>query len=96
MPSSCRTFSNIQLPFLKGSGRTKTRTGAALAGDAIVGIPKSAYHPDGTERPPYPNQVFLVFVNDEQVAYNWRWERAAPDDRKLPQDHEARFKKRLL
>lgn len=60
------------------------------------GIPQSAYHTDGSERPPYPNQVFLVFVNDEQVAYNWRWEKASLEDNKLPEDYEARFKKRLL
>ena len=60
------------------------------------GIPQCAYHPDGSKRDPYPNKVFLVFVNDEQVGYNWRWERADPDDLELPEDHETRFKQRLL
>ena len=60
------------------------------------GIPEHAYHSDGTEWSPYPGQVYLVFVNEERVAYNWRWEMADPDDPKLPQDHETRFKTRLL
>ncbi len=60
------------------------------------GIPSRAYHPDGTARAAYPDQVFLVFVNDEHVAYNWRWERSHPDDPRLPENHEIRFKKRLL
>ena len=60
------------------------------------GIPEHAYHSDGTEIRPYPDRVYLVFVNDERVAYNWRWEKADPDDPKLPQGHETRFKKRLL
>jgi len=60
------------------------------------GIPKHAYHSDGTARSPYPGQVYLVFVNDEGVAYNWRWEKAADDDPNLPVGHEARFRKRLL
>lgn len=60
------------------------------------GIPAQAYHSDGTERPSYPGQVYLVFVNDEGVAYNWRWEVADPDDPQLPQNHESRFHKRLL
>lgn len=60
------------------------------------GIPESAYHSDGTKRTPYPNQVYLVFVNDESVAYNWRWEQADQDDPKLPKNHEERFRKRLL
>ena len=34
------------------------------------GIPEHAYHSDGTERPAYPGQIYLVFVNEERVAYN--------------------------
>jgi hypothetical protein len=60
------------------------------------GIPDQAYHSDGSARPPYPGQVYLVFVNDEGVAYNWRWEKADPDHPELPQNHETRFRKRLL
>jgi hypothetical protein len=60
------------------------------------GIPDHGYRPDGAEARPYPGQVFLVFVNDERVAYNWRWEAADPDNAKLPISHANRFKKRLL
>lgn len=60
------------------------------------GIPEHAFHSDGTERPVYPGQVYLVFVNEERVAYNWRWEKADPDDPKLPQNHASRFRMRLL
>ena len=60
------------------------------------GIPASAYHSDGTERSPYPGQIYLVFVNDEEVAYNWRWEKADEDDPQLPQNYNQRFNKRLL
>jgi hypothetical protein len=59
------------------------------------GIPEHAYHSDGSERSSYPGQVYLVFVNDEGVAYNWRWEKAAPDDPDLPQNHQDRFRERL-
>jgi hypothetical protein len=60
------------------------------------GIPTAAYRADGTERSPYPGQVFLVFVNQEKVAYNWRWEQADPDDGEVPINHPERFKRRLL
>lgn len=60
------------------------------------GIPEHAYCSDGTSRSPYPGQVFLVFVNEDSVAYNWRWERADPDDPSLPLNHETRFRARLL
>ena len=60
------------------------------------GVPAHSYRADGSEAPPYPNQVFLVFVNDEGVAYNWRWERADAEDPKLPSGHAGRFKTRLL
>jgi len=60
------------------------------------GVPDKAYHPDGSQRPPYPGQVFLVFVNEDRVAYNWRWEKADPENLELPQNHAQRFRRRLL
>jgi hypothetical protein len=60
------------------------------------GVPDRSYRADGTEAPPFAGQVYLVFVNDEGVAYNWRWEKADADDPHLPQNHAQRFKKRLL
>jgi hypothetical protein len=60
------------------------------------GIPEHAYHSDGSERSPYPGQVYLVFVDDERVAYNWRWEKADADNADLPLNHETRFRTRLL
>ena len=60
------------------------------------GVPDCSYRRDGTETAPYPNRVYLVFVNDEGVAYNWRWEKADTDKAKLPVDHLTRFKRQLL
>ena len=60
------------------------------------GIPEHSFRPDGSERRPYPNQVYLVFVNDQRIAYNWRWEQEDPDDPALPVGHETRFRQRLL
>jgi hypothetical protein len=60
------------------------------------GIPERGYNSDGTPRSPYPGQVYLVFVNDEKIAYNWRWEKADPEHPTLPIGHDTRFKKRLI
>jgi hypothetical protein len=60
------------------------------------GIPEYAYLRDGTAVRPFPGQVYLVFVNDERVAYNWRWEKADPDQPQFPINHKERFKKQLL
>lgn len=60
------------------------------------GVPEQSFRSDGTSGRPYPGQVYLVFVNDEKVAYNWRWEKADPDNPTLPMDHEKRFRTRLL
>ncbi len=57
------------------------------------GIPEVAYHSDGTPRSTYPGQIYVVFVNDDGVAYNWRWEKCDPDDFSLPIDYQKRFKK---
>jgi hypothetical protein len=59
-------------------------------------IPASSFRADGTEAPAYPGQVYLVFVNDEGIAYNWRWEKSDPDDSRLPMNYQVRFKRRLL
>jgi len=59
------------------------------------GIPDKAYYSDGSQRSPYPDQVFLVFINDEKVAYNWRWEKADLDNLELPKNHAQRFRKQL-
>ena len=60
------------------------------------GQPDRSYRADGREAPPYPEQVYLVFINDDGVAYNWRWEQADPDDPRLPRGHGQRFRSRLL
>ncbi len=60
------------------------------------GIPVASYHADGSVGRPYPGQVYLVFVNEDWVAYNWRWEKSDPDDPGLPIGHKARFRKKLL
>lgn len=60
------------------------------------GVPDKAFYADGTVRGVYPGQVYLVFVNDEGVAYNWRWDKADADDALLPVGHATRFRKRLL
>ena len=60
-----------------------------------VSVPDRSYTVDGRKQPPWQDEVFLVFVNEERVAYNWRWEKCDPDDPTLPQNHAERFHKRL-
>jgi hypothetical protein len=60
------------------------------------GVPEFAYRADGSKLSPWPGQVFVVFVNDDRIAYNWRWEQADDDEPALPIDYEDRFRRRLL
>jgi len=60
------------------------------------GLPEKSYRADGAAAPPYRGQVYLVFIDDEGVAYNWRWERADHDNPTVPLNHATRFKQRLL
>lgn len=55
-----------------------------------------AYNEEGKRIPPWPNEVFLVFVTDERVAYLWYWSKCDPEDNTLPQGYQTRFKKRVL
>jgi len=60
------------------------------------GIPANSYRADGSAGPSYQGKVYLIFVNDERVAYNWRWEKCDPEDPRLPIDHATRFKRRII
>jgi hypothetical protein len=59
------------------------------------GVPTQAYNEDGSERAPWPGEVFLVFVNSDRVAYNWYWYACDAKDPDLPEDHGKRFQERL-
>lgn len=64
---------------------------------AYVATPPKAYdHKTGREVPPWPNEVFLVFVSEERVIYNWYWSECDRYDSHLPEDYESRFDERLL
>jgi hypothetical protein len=61
-----------------------------------VGIPDRSYTADGQKRPAWEDKVFLVFINSDRVAYNWRWEKCDLDQPNLPQNWSDRFKTRVL
>ena len=62
-----------------------------------VGQPQQAYdHKTGEAVPPWPNEVFLVFVTDERVVYNWYWYDCDKDTPSLPIGHKDRFAQRVL
>ena len=62
-----------------------------------VGTPDRSYRgKDGRHDAPWPDEVFLVFVNADRVVYNWYWAKCDPDDRKLPIDYGTRFGRRVL
>lgn len=74
----------------------ETRGSRAEAWRCYCGIPTNSYRDDGTAAPPYEDEVFLVFIDSDRLAYNWRWERCDPDDPRLPENHKIRFRRRLL
>jgi hypothetical protein len=40
--------------------------------------------------------VYLVFVNSDSIAYNWRWEEGDANDNRQPTDFLNRFSKKLF
>jgi len=58
--------------------------------------PTTAFKATGAQHPAPTDQVFVVFVNHERVAYNWRWEKCDAVQTALPAGYEGRFRKRLL
>jgi hypothetical protein len=61
-----------------------------------AGLPTWCFEHDGRQFPAPKNRVFLVFVNDEWIAYNWYWCAADPDRPELPKAHAERFRERVL
>ena len=62
-----------------------------------VARPKHAYdYVTGEKRPPWPGEVFLVFITDERVLYLWYWTNCDPCKSDLPADYETRFLERRL
>jgi hypothetical protein len=66
------------------------------------GLPSYAYRQDGTKCGCYSGEVFLVFVNDTGLVYNWRWEKSdrakdgLPNEFDLQHGDNKRFKRSLL
>lgn len=44
----------------------------------------------------WPNQVFLVFVNAQRVAFNWYWCKCDAYDPDAPLDCDSRFKEKVF
>jgi hypothetical protein len=62
-----------------------------------VSRPKHAYnHKTGKKQQTWMGEVFLVFVTDERILYNWYWAECDPRDSGLPADYETRFLERRL
>jgi hypothetical protein len=63
----------------------------------FVARPQDAYdYKTGERRAPWLGQVFLVFVDDDRIIYNWRWDKADLNQPDLPLDYVDRFEERLL
>lgn len=62
-------------------------------GLCYAGTPKC--YRDGSEHPPHPGMVFLVFVTEKKTIFEWRWEREDADNLGLPLQVKTRFNKML-
>jgi hypothetical protein len=69
--------------------------GGAPGWRCYCAIPLNAFRSNGDKIVPYEDQVYVVFVNHDNVAYNWRWEKSDPQNSELPHDHAKRFTRRL-
>ena len=64
------------------------------------GYPPIDFRFTGEETSPPPRKVFLVFVNEEKIVYNWGWDQADPDawdeGKYLPIDYQNRFQEQVI
>lgn len=62
-----------------------------------VATPPHAYNRrTGAQVPPWPGEVFLVYVTDERVIYHWAWYDCDHQHKNLPIDHAARFTEKVF
>jgi hypothetical protein len=62
-----------------------------------VSVPSQAYdYRTGSLVPAWRGEVFLVFVNDDRIIYHWRWEKADPNNNRLPENSETRFDVKVM
>jgi len=64
------------------------------------GYPPIDFRLPGQETAPPVRKVFLVFVNEDQIAYNWGWERADSDTwdegKYFPVNYQTRFQEQRI
>ena len=64
------------------------------------GYPPNDYRYPGEMTAPPIRKVFLVFVNEDRIAYNWGWERADSDawdeGKRFPSNYQTRFQEYVL
>ena len=80
----------------RAEGHARRREEAEEEWLCYAGTPETAYdHRRGDARPAWEGEVFLVFVNDDRIVYNWRWEKADSRYRDRPLNFEQRFTQRV-
>jgi len=80
---------------LKREGDEPHRRGAA-GWRCYCTIPDRAYDKDGQRHDPWDNEVFMAFVDDERIVYNWYWYQSDRENERLPDDYGNRFERQLL
>ena len=60
----------------------------------LLRSPAFMYDHRGDEVKSDPKRVFLVFVNEDGMAYHWRWDWADDEDPEVPKG-EGRFVKKV-
>ena len=61
-----------------------------------IGKPDKCFEDDGKQTIPRRDLLLAVFVNDQNVVYNWYWCRCDPAHPDLPMDWKSRFRRQLL
>jgi len=68
-----------------------------VAGLCYCGIPTYRFTNGGSQCPPPPMMIFMVFVNGNSEVFDWSWEKAFADShgRLIPENVNTRFEGRV-
>jgi len=82
----------MESPILIFKGLERTNQWKGLC---YIGKPENRYHDQNTTTPFPPGFLFMVFIDENSIIFDWRVEKCDPVNHKYPEKAQSRFSEQL-